>query len=282
MIFCALLLVPSTFAQAPKAKVAAKPATEATCESCHKDIGKISDKGSQHPAMGSGCDTCHEPHGMGQAADPKNPKHLKKQPPALCADCHDVQERAQKSKFSHAIVEDCTTCHNPHGSENARLLKDAQPALCESCHSDQAEAHKNKKFLHKPAFETGCSTCHEPHGTDNVAHLRAPVNDLCLTCHADNAKGEQGSDDKSLVFFNGAVHLPADYLNQVKRVALDAGATKGHPTATHPVVTTKPVKLNNKPMACNTCHDPHASANSPRFFVTDKKSPSQLCIRCHE
>ena len=38
--------------------------------------------------------------------------------------------------WEHQLVhEDCTNCHNPHSSQNARLLKETVPFLCLDCHA---------------------------------------------------------------------------------------------------------------------------------------------------
>ncbi|MFB3814943.1 MAG: cytochrome c3 family protein [Terriglobales bacterium] len=256
-------------------------AAEVKCETCHDQIGSTPAGGTRHAAVDMGCDSCHVAHDPANSIDKAVPKHLKKTAPALCAECHDVQQKAAKSKSPHTALDNCLDCHDPHASANSRMLKQAQPALCETCHAQQAESHQKDKFLHLPAFQTGCSTCHEPHGSDEVAHLRAPINELCLSCHESRARGEPGSDEKTLLLFGGAVRLPGNYLSGVTRVALNADSSKGHPTAAHPVRTSGKVAATGKPMVCTTCHDPHASAASPQLFVTHKKSKSQLCIRCH-
>jgi predicted CXXCH cytochrome family protein len=228
--------------------------------------------------MEMGCDSCHVPHALPKpTGKPETPKYLKKAAPELCGDCHDLKERAAL-KFQHAVANDCTSCHNPHSSPNPKMLVDKQPALCETCHSNQAEAHQKDKFLHKPAFDTGCSTCHDPHASANEHQLRAKGNELCLGCHAQNVAAESG---KPVALFGGTVQLPANYLDSTKRIAVTINQTKGHPTANHPVSTNKEVALTKKPMECTTCHNPHSSPASPQLFVTGKKSPSQLCIRCH-
>lgn len=300
VIACGLLCVPfldaqtkSAAAPAPLAKGAAKPiaSTQAqsapnkeagspSCESCHAAIATTKDTDTRHPAMDMGCDSCHTAHALPKPDKAATPKFLKKAVPDLCADCHDLKERSAL-KYQHAVANDCTTCHNPHSSPNPKMLTDKQPALCETCHSTQAEAHQKDKFLHRPAFDTGCSTCHDPHASANEHQLRAQGNALCLTCHAQNAATGAGAEGKALSLFDGKVQLPADYLKSVRRIAITGNQTKGHPTANHPVSSTGAIAATKKPLECTTCHSPHSSSGSPQLFVTGKKSPSQLCIRCH-
>ena len=51
-----------------------------------------------------------------------------------CAECH--REQTMPHVFEHeALREGCTTCHQPHGSVNAKLLNDRDNNLCLKCHA---------------------------------------------------------------------------------------------------------------------------------------------------
>jgi predicted CXXCH cytochrome family protein len=53
-----------------------------------------------------------------------------------CLKCHPTQRGPYV--FEHqALREGCTTCHNPHGSINAKLLVDRDANLCLRCHFEQ-------------------------------------------------------------------------------------------------------------------------------------------------
>jgi len=53
-----------------------------------------------------------------------------------CARCHQAQQGP--FVFEHeALREGCTTCHDPHGSVNAKMLTARDSNLCLKCHFQQ-------------------------------------------------------------------------------------------------------------------------------------------------
>jgi DmsE family decaheme c-type cytochrome len=76
---------------------------------------------------------------------------------------------------------ECTTCHNPHGSQNVKMLKEGTSVTeaCATCH-----AEKRGPFLweHNVGRES-CVTCHDAHGSNNERMLVAKVPMLCQRCH---------------------------------------------------------------------------------------------------
>jgi DmsE family decaheme c-type cytochrome len=87
-------------------------------------------KTSHHPVREGkmGCASCHNPH------DGAQPKMLKADSVnELCYTCH--AEKRGPFLFEHAPVrEDCTSCHEPHGTNHKRLLAQKLPNLCWNCH----------------------------------------------------------------------------------------------------------------------------------------------------
>jgi len=120
------------------------------------------------------CTDCHNPHGAfdptwRMASTPRmvEQKEANEEP---CLNCH--ADKRGPFVYEHAAVrvEGCKSCHNPHGSTNARLLK-------------------------HPVVFTICLECHNGMGTfgrrnDGVDHLDQyhnianPLFQNCTTCHA--------------------------------------------------------------------------------------------------
>lgn len=145
-------------------------ATSELCVSCHMDVASQLTLPSHHP-VGEGmlsCTDCHAPHDdrRTELGDPTE----------LCAGCH--QDHAGPWIWEHApVAEDCTTCHNPHGTASYNLLQTSQPGLCLSCHSWPDAAHLTQTGeglapgdpispLAGAAFFTRCTDCHSAiHGS---------------------------------------------------------------------------------------------------------------------
>jgi DmsE family decaheme c-type cytochrome len=127
------------------------------------------------------CTDCHNPHGSNDptwrmSARPRMVEQAQgnEEP---CLKCH-IDKRGP-FVFEHAAVrvDGCESCHNPHGSVNARLLK--RPAvftLCLECHTglgnlgreaDGVNVQTSSHNLADPRFQT-CVTCHvRIHGSNS-------------------------------------------------------------------------------------------------------------------
>ena len=75
----------------------------------------------------------------------------------------------------------CSSCHNVHGSPNAKLLK-AGTTIDESCTSCHTEKRGPYLWEHAPVADS-CVTCHDPHGSNNDRMLVAKQPFLCQRCH---------------------------------------------------------------------------------------------------
>ena len=121
------------------------------------------------------CSECHPPH--------KGRAHLGGSTALLnqdesCLRCHPAQRGPHV--FEHeAMREGCATCHNPHGSVNAKMLTLRDANLCLKCHFQQQTAGGSiviGGFNHTLAVQQGtCWTagCHEAvHGSRVSSSLR--------------------------------------------------------------------------------------------------------------
>ncbi len=180
------------------------------CVTCHTDKKEWTDKvSSKHGAIEERpekCQECHDPH----ATD--TPKMLKAASVReMCLSCHNQTLVTQEDGYKltnmakhleqnpdwHGPIlwDDCSACHNPHGSDNLRMLKkpfpdtfyskfDQDNYICFECHEPEKimdertttatnfrNGDHNMHFLHVNN-EKGrtCRACHDFHGTKDYPH----------------------------------------------------------------------------------------------------------------
>ena len=101
------------------------------CLGCHVKQRAQFHKTSSHPIRYGQikCSQCHNPHSsFGEKALLQETKNQ------LCYTCH--AEKRGPFLWAHApVMEDCTICHQPHGSIHPSLLIKRAPLLCQQCHS---------------------------------------------------------------------------------------------------------------------------------------------------
>ena len=103
------------------------------CFQCHLDKRGEFQLPHGHNLANVSCNECHSPH-SGDAVLAGGTRL----PPAneTCLRCHPAQRGP--FVFEHeALRENCTTCHNPHGSVNEKMLKARNQTLCLQCHFQQ-------------------------------------------------------------------------------------------------------------------------------------------------
>lgn len=165
---------------------------------------------------------------------------------------------------------DCTSCHNPHGSDLRQLVRgESTGAMCRSCH-DSVASHLH---MHTPVAEGDCTSCHQPHSSIHANLLVQEGRDLCISCHSDVLPKMGG-------FTRGAgwdqiSHMPpptgpfsaALMATRSLRTANSGGAGADATRIHEPVLG-----------ECSQCHDPHGAAQ-PALLVQDV---GRLCSSCHE
>ena len=146
------------------------------CTDCHRNVAADTLKRSAHPlrtgAIGGNpliCGDCHDPHGnVGETLTAGNTLN------DTCFACH--AEKRGPFLWEHApAAEDCSICHEPHGSNQPALLVRRPPQLCQGCHS--SAGHRNlPQFADQlpPGQPTeylvarACMNCHsEVHGSNH-------------------------------------------------------------------------------------------------------------------
>jgi len=156
------------------------------------------------------CLACHDPH----VSD--FPKQLVRQPADSCMMCHDkpldtpsgkimdMKDYLAKNKIYHGPIQqnDCSSCHNTHGSDNFRMLRKYYPPvfyapfdpknyeLCFNCHEKTLvldpktstltgfrNGTQNLHYVHvnKQVKGRTCRACHDAHATNNPKHIRNAV-----------------------------------------------------------------------------------------------------------
>jgi predicted CXXCH cytochrome family protein len=119
------------------ARLALPPAraTEAVCYECHADIRGKFNLPNHHPVPEGkmSCTECHHPHK--DSAHTSGGTRMLSQNDG-CLQCHPAQRGPHV--FEHeAMREGCTTCHDAHGTINAKMLKVRDSNLCLQCHFQQ-------------------------------------------------------------------------------------------------------------------------------------------------
>jgi DmsE family decaheme c-type cytochrome len=161
----------------PNQKVLTKLTQPEICFGCHTTERAQIHRFSRHPILEGKvtCSDCHNVHGS------TGPKLLvKNSVNETCYTCH--AEKRGPFLWEHApVVDDCTTCHMPHGSNLTPLLKMRPPMLCQSCHTgDHAKNLYSGANLPNGNVTTGGGRI--PLGSQSPASQANARS--CLLCHS--------------------------------------------------------------------------------------------------
>jgi predicted CXXCH cytochrome family protein len=134
------------------------------CFACHLDKRGEFSLPNAHPVLAGqvSCVDCHDVHegsaikGSGASMESVNES---------CAKCHTAQKGP--FVFEHVAAKDgCVSCHNPHGSVNAKMLVARDNNLCLSCHLTAPPADA------AAAGQISTSSHEAVHGSNANNHLR--------------------------------------------------------------------------------------------------------------
>jgi DmsE family decaheme c-type cytochrome len=145
------------------------------CYNCHGEIRAKTFYPSHHPIKEGKmvCSDCHVSHG-GTVGMLKTKERLNE----MCYQCH--PDKRGPFAFEHAPVEeDCTICHEPHGTTAFNLLKNSEPILCLQCHHSHFQIAEHKDFQYTASVR--CTQCHSRIHGSNYPSQGAPFGGRALT-----------------------------------------------------------------------------------------------------
>lgn len=166
------------------------------CVSCHK-IHAAKDPVLDRQTQAQVCFTCHRNK---RAKFFEFSHHPVREGQIACSDCHDIHGEdgtgllvkanlREKCTSCHAdkrgpflwehepAAEDCTICHDPHGSNQPYLLKKRPPQLCQECHDPEGHPSVNYDGIRLSGDSLflqagGCVNCHSAiHGSNDPAGM---------------------------------------------------------------------------------------------------------------
>lgn len=285
------------------------------CFTCHTQLGEAVKKAKfRHSPVEQGCLTCHAAH-----ASEDSLRLLKTAVPAICVKCHKPDTPTFQARHMNYPVgkASCTSCHDPHGSNQPGLLLDrvhpplsgggctqcheapdsATPfatkqrgfELCKGCHADMVNTAMSKRHLHWPvADKGGCVSCHNPHASREEKLLKAGTPQLCGTCHADTLKRVAGVPVKHAPVDGGsctACHSPhsSDGSHMLNQASVIQTCSACHDYSTHSAhpLGENAIDPRNKNLRvdCLSCHKGHGT-EFKRMLLAETNV--ELCTQCHK
>lgn len=141
------------------------------CFDCHQQQRTQSLKPYAHPLRQGNmdCGGCHSSHGKSTEG-----LFVRQTLNDTCYDCH--AELRGPYLWEHApVAEDCTTCHEPHGSNHPGMLALRGPMLCQTCHSQAGHPSLPQDTRGLPSgtpsqylLGQNCMNCHsQVHGSNH-------------------------------------------------------------------------------------------------------------------
>lgn len=247
------------------------PLKEKECSFCHNNIIKHE---YQHAPILDDCQTCHQSTGNKHPRAKLKGFELVEKMPDLCFVCHAVQN--DKSYVHSPISEgDCSSCHDPHGSEYQYYLPKASATnLCYECHDMDTD---KKPVMHAAIELDGCATCHDSHQSDHSALLIEEKLTLCMTCH-DNLSSELNAKIQH-VPFEDCSNCHESHNSQYEGLLISSkeelcfNCHEGY--GMDKAVSVHSMLMDDT--GCNNCHNPHASEYDNILI----KEQTDLCYSCH-
>ena len=286
-------------------------ADNAICETCHVTTRFHSPSATATHYEDQDCTKCH-PHNSGFRPDPQS-----------CTVCHGAPP-ASGAHLRHIAadidLQNCTNCHpkvtnwRDAGHRNGRVeLVDGgdlnNTRVCDSCHGNAAGIAAAKNAWRAGDHIADCLGCHNSEKPGQLNGRLAPAMDAFWLSNGHGRGADQGLDLDCLTCHNlSAPHFdqtgnprliaPPDQLctschNDPARVGPDVSS---HGNVGYDLSTQPPFSV-----ACDTCHNPHGSANldavrsnlhgssvvfrafsgDNSFDEPDNQNSDDLCATCH-
>lgn len=239
---------------------------------CHARLLKSK---NLHPIAES-CENCHQSVSAPHPQKGRQTFKLLQNPPELCASCHPP---IGSKPHVHSPVKNgmCTTCHNPHSSDEPKLLAQPMKDLCLSCHPDKADF----PYVHGPTSAGDCTACHSPHESENKGLVLKDGAELCLTCHVD-MQDEMKKKTVHPALLNGCTSCHNPHGSAFKKLLASEGEKLCYLCHYQVGEKIEKAKVIHAPIktekGCASCHSPHASDNAKLLA----KSGQDLCLDCHK
>ncbi len=138
------------------------------CYACHGSVRMASNKISHHPIIEGKieCSDCHNSHGS-----LSHSMLVEDNVNQLCYRCH--AEKRGPFVWEHPPVEEnCSICHDPHGSRHENLMKEKVSNLCQDCHN--SNLHSGRAYDGDAGFA----------GSGRAANVGFFARS-CLNCHGN-------------------------------------------------------------------------------------------------
>lgn len=155
------------------------------CLECHRgNPGQKYWQGSTHEMANFSCVSCHQIHA---GNDSLLNSRLERE---TCFQCHPEQKANLFKRSRHPMRDGtrlsgigemtCSNCHNPHGTQTAKLI--AANSINDKCYECHREKEAPVLREHSPVKEN-CLYCHLPHGSIHTSLLKDKEPRLCQQCH---------------------------------------------------------------------------------------------------
>jgi len=234
------------------------------------------------PIKAKGCVVCHQLVNDSQkspklsAAHPSIALNMGAEQSSTCFKCHvEWEKKFKKLPHAHSAIKEngCTSCHNPHGADNAKLLKVTEftQELCLSCHKKNENWEKGdevhgaaKAKLLKADSAALCSKCHEEiFENKDKGSMHTPArNGECLKCHGQHYGEKEFLLNKTYEMESYVVNTEKSFQlcfschSPFRSTKFRNGENNLH--SLH--VLNKDKEKDGKERGCTVCHDPHRSS----------------------